>query len=212
MKKIIPCLLVLFFAIPVFAGPETIIGGKPLSVDSGHSIAIGWPSMSYEWWNAGKPDWAIGGELVYGDWSGNFSNVSIGVAVNVPFRWNLKHSGKVDVGLKMVPGGMVGSKDSPGNNLFVSAIRGEMGVPITVDLNDRINLITGVAVPFTVMFVEHSDAFVIIPLLPRIGVEFEADHAITSFIMMELGPTIAIGNGNTDVELGVRSWIGCTFW
>jgi hypothetical protein len=212
MKKIILYLSLILITIPAYAGPGSVLGGKPMSTPTAHYVGLGWPSLSYEWWHAGNPDWAIGGELVYGDWSGNFSDVDIGFAMNVPLRWHLSQEGKVDVGFLLTPGALIGSINAPGDDLFVLGIRGQMGVPITIDLDNRFNLITGVVVPFTVLFVEHADDFVIIPILPRIGIEFEASRSITPFLLMELGPTIAIGGGDTNVELGIRASMGAVFW
>ncbi len=197
-----------------YAAPTSLIGGKAMQESNAHYVALGWPSIAYEWWNAGSNmDWAIGGELVYGDWSGEFSNVDIGVAVNIPLRWHLHQEGRTNVAFKLAPGGLIGSVDAPGSDLFVFGMRAEMGVPISIELNDKVNLITGASVPFTVMFVENADAFVVIPIMPRIGVEFAATPTITPFFLMELGPTIAAGGGfGTEVELGLRAWVGSVFW
>jgi len=74
-----------------------------------HNTGIGWPSLFYEWWNKGQGnlDWALGAELVYGDWSGAFSDVSVGLAFNAPLahpreearqghdrRWDSVHAGR----------------------------------------------------------------------------------------------------------------------
>lgn len=212
MKKIIVCLALTLFAGTSFAGPGSVLGGKPMAGGTAHYAALGWPSLAYEWWHAGSPDWAIGGELVYGDWSGEFSNVDVGFALNVPFRWHLRQNGRADIAFRFAPGALIGSNNGPGNDQFVAAVRGDMGVPITISLDNRINLITGVTVPFTVMFVENVDAYVIVPILPRIGVEFAASQSISPLLMLELGPTIAIGDFGTELELGVRAWIGAVFW
>lgn len=212
MKKIIVGIALLFFTIPVYAGPSSILGGKPMSSDTAHYVGLGWPSLAYEWWHVGSPEWAIGGELVYGDWSGEFSHVDIGFALNVPLRWHLHQDESVDVGLRLAPGVLIGSNDAPGDDQLVMAIRGEAGIPVTVDLVDRINLITGATIPFTVLFVENADAFVTIPILARIGVEFEATPSIVPFFLLELGPTIAVGDFGSELELGVRAWIGSVFW
>jgi|JI10StandDraft_1071094.scaffolds.fasta_scaffold36712_8 hypothetical protein len=212
MKKIVICLALMLLSNTSFAGPGSILGGKPMGGGTAHYAAFGWPSLAYEWWHAGSPDWAIGGELVYGDWSGEFSNVDVGFALNVPFRWHMRQSGRADIGFRFAPGALIGSNDAPGGDQLVTAIRGDMGVPITVSLDNRINLITGVTVPFTVMFVENVDAYVIVPIMPRIGVEFAASQSISPLIMLELGPTIAIGDFGTKLELGVRAWIGAVFW
>jgi len=41
-----------------------------LKSETVHNTGVGWPSLFYEWWNKGQGnlDWALGAELVYGDW------------------------------------------------------------------------------------------------------------------------------------------------
>lgn len=212
MKKIVICIALVLFALPVFAGPASTAGGRPLQTPTAHDVKMGWPSVSYEWWHSGKPDWAIGAEMVYGDWSGEFSDVDFGLALNLPLRWHVRQSGRTDIAFKLAPGALMGFIDRPGDDIFVLGLRGEMGFPITVALDDRVNLLTGVTVPFSVFIVEDADDFVVIPLLPRIGVEFAADDWITPYFLMELGPTIGVGSGNTDVELGLRAWVGANFF
>lgn len=213
MKKIIVGIAFLFFTLPVFAGPASVVGGKPLNGGTAHNVSLGWPSISYEWWHAGNPDWAIGAELVYGDWSGAFSEVDIGAAINVPFRFHMHHEGRLDVGFTVKPGGMIGTIDTPGDNITVAALRAEMGVPMTVELDDRINLITGAVVPFTMMFVENADDFAVIPILARLGVEVAASQTISPFLLIEVGPTFRAGGGGGDhVDFGARAWVGATFF
>ncbi|MCC7459955.1 MAG: hypothetical protein IT286_01510 [Proteobacteria bacterium] len=213
MKKILVSLALLLSAIPVYAGPTTPLGGKRLSADSAHYAAVGWPSLSYEWWQqGGNMDWAIGAELVYGDWSGEFSDVDIGLALNVPMKWHISRSGRADVGFKFAPGGLIGGIDAPGSDIFVGAFRAEMALPISIDMNDRINLLTGVSAPVTVMFVESVDPYVILPIMPRIGVEFAAESWIAPFMLLEMGPVIAVGDFGAEVEFGIRASIGSVFF
>jgi hypothetical protein len=72
MRFILTLLLVLGVASTALAGPQSTIG------------ATGWPSTSYEWWNkgSGKLDWALGGELVYGPWSGAWDDPRIAFAAS----------------------------------------------------------------------------------------------------------------------------------
>lgn len=212
MKKILLGLFVLGFTIPAYAAPNSVIGATPLQTDTAHAVSVGWPSLAYEWWHSGKTDWALGAELVYGDWSGEFSDVDIGLAINVPFRWHLRERGRVNVAFKLAPGGLIGSIDSPGNDLFVGGIRMEAGLPISIDIDSQFRFITGVTVPFTVMFVESADPFVIIPIMPRLGVEFGVADNVVPFLLVELGPTIAVGDFGSEVEFGIRASVGALFW
>jgi len=74
-------------------------------------------------------------------------------------------------------------------------------------------LITGGTIPATFMFVDNGgDPFVIIPIFGRIGTEIMASKDITPWMLIELGPAIAIGNGGTNTEFAFRAWLGVTFW
>jgi len=172
---------------------------------------VGWPSLFYEWWHAGNPDWAIGGELVYGDWSGEFSDVKVGGAVNVPLRWHLNRSGSADIAFRLAPGLLLGAMEGGRNDdRFVFGLRAEAGVPITVDLHPKVNLITGGTVPFSVFFVDGRDDYVVLPILARIGAEVKATNTITPWMLFELGPTMKFGGGS-EVDFGFRVWVGSFF-
>lgn len=214
MKKVLLSISILFFTLQAYAGPSTMLGGKRLDESNAHYVALGWPSMAYEWWTqGGNMDWGVGGELVYGDWSGEFSDVDIGFALNIPMKWHLSTRGRADFALKFAPGAMIGTIDTPGDNIFLAAVRGEFGVPISISVNEQVNVLTGVSVPFTIMFVEGGNDYVIIPILPRIGIEFIAADWVTPFFLAEVGPTFAAGNGGaSDVEFGLRASIGAAFF
>ena len=171
-----------------YAGPPSIMGAKPMGSNTAHHMGLGWPSVFYEYWRAGNPDWGIGGELVYGDWSGDFSDVEIGGALNVPLRWRLSDQGRTAIAFRLAPGALIASVDGgPFNDRFAAGIRCEMGIPVSVDLHEKVNLITGGNIPASVYFIENSDPFVVIPILGRIGAEVEAKSTITPYVLVELG-------------------------
>lgn len=91
MKAMGLMVLVLAMSSTAYAGPQSTIGGKRLQSDVVHNTGVAWPSLFYEWWNKGQGnlDWALGAELVYGDWSGAYSDVSVGLAFNAPLRWHI---------------------------------------------------------------------------------------------------------------------------
>lgn len=72
MRAIAIVALALAMSSTALAGPQSTIGGKRLRSDMVHNTGVGWPSLFYEWWNKGRGnlDWALGAELVYGDWWG----------------------------------------------------------------------------------------------------------------------------------------------
>jgi hypothetical protein len=196
-----------------FAGPPSLLGGKPMAGGTAHLVGVGWPSLSYEWWHAGSPEWAIGAELVYGDWSGEFSDVEIGGAVNVPVQWHLLRSGATNVAFRVTPGFLVGSAEAGRrDDEFVFGLRGEMGVPVTIDLTPKVNLITGGTIPLSFLFVEDSDDLVVLPILARIGAEFQATNSITPWLLFELGPGFAFGDFGTETEFAFRIRVGSAFW
>lgn len=207
------------------AGPQSTIGAKPLKTDTAHNVGVGWPSLFYEWWHKGKGelDWALGGELVYGDWSGAYSDVAVGFAFNVPLRWHIhtkKHArSTTDVGLRFTPGAMVGGseRDNPPfgvqlDNRVMGGVRAELAVPVSIDVHERVNVVTGFAMPLTLMFAENVDPWGVIPLLIRMGVEINAAPKVAPFFLFELGPGIGVGNGGSDVDFAFRIWVGTAFW
>ena len=212
MKSFYLSVLIFSITSSAYAGPVSMVGAKPMTGDTAHHAGVGWPSAFYEWWHAGNPDWAIGGEIVYGDWVGEFSDVEIGGAINLPMRWHISRRGITDVAFRLSPGVLIANSEAAGNDFFTLGVRGEVGLPISIDVHRQVNLLTGAVVPASVLFVESIDAFAIIPILARIGVEVDAVVEITPYFLLELGPAIAVGDFGTEVEFAVRVLAGTTFW
>lgn len=224
MRVFSTLLLALVISNTAFAGPQSTIGGKPLKTDTAHNVGVGWPSLFYEWWNNGKGklDWALGGELVYGDWSAAYSDVAVGLAFNVPLRWhihNRKHAkATTDVGFRFTPGAMVGGTERRGpfgvdlDQRVTGGIRAELAIPVSIDVHERVSVVTGGAIPLTVMFAEGVDPWGVIPLLVRMGVEINASPKVAPFFLFELGPGIEVGSGGSDVDFAFRIWVGTAFW
>lgn len=230
MRTIIACVFAFALATSstAFAGPQSTIGGKRLKSETVHNTGVGWPSLFYEWWNrgSGNLDWALGAELLYGDWSGAYSDVSIGIAFNAPLRWHLKtrkHAkATTDVAFRLTPGLMVGSSDRgriqappPGfepDQRVMGGFRAELAVPVSIDVHDRVSVVTGGTIPLTLLFAEGVDPWGIIPLMVRLGVEINAAPKVAPFFLLEMGPAIGIGNGRSDVDFAFRVWVGTSFW
>jgi hypothetical protein len=183
-----------------------------MQAGTAHNIGLGWPSISYEWWNSGRPDWALGAELVYGDWSAEFSDVTIGLGLNVPFRFHLATKGRVNVGFRLTPGVLLADWHENHDDIFVLGVRGEVAVPISIGLTNQVNLITGVAAPVGVYIPEHGDSVFVFPILARIGVEFVPEMPYAVWLLAEVGPTIGHSSSQTHVDPGFRIWIGTTIW
>ena len=220
--------LVLAVSSTALAGPQSTIGGKRLESDMVHNTGVGWPSLFYEWWNKGqgKLDWALGAELLYGDWSGAFSDLSVGFAFNAPLRWHIhdrKHAkARTDVGIRFTPGAMVGGSERGRGRVppagfrsdrrVVGGVRAELAIPVSIDVHDRVSVVTGATIPFTLMFAGDVGPWGIIPLMVRMGVEINAAPKVAPFFLFELGPAIGIGNGTADVDFAFRIWVGTAFW
>lgn len=211
MKMRFTVLLLILWAGTAFAGPPSLIGGKPMGEGTAHQVGVGWPSLFYEWWHSGTVEWAVGGEMVYGEWSGEFSDIKIGGAVNVPVRWYLAKAGAADIAFQVKPGILLGSMEAGRDDRFVFGVRGEISLPVTIDLTPRVNLITGGTIPFSVLFVDDADDYVVLPLLARIGTEVKATDTITPWFLFELGPALAFGDFGTEAEFAFRVWIGSAF-
>ncbi|MGB5367883.1 MAG: hypothetical protein WBN14_16600 [Polyangiales bacterium] len=225
MKVFATLLLAWAVSNTAFAGPQSTVGGKPLTTEMAHNVGVGWPSLFYEWWNNGRGnlDWALGGELVYGDWAAAYSDVAVGFAFNVPLRWhihNRRHArSTTDVGLRFTPGAMVGGSErrTPPfgvrlDNRLMGGLRAEIAVPVSIDVHDRVSIVTGATIPLTLMFAKDVNPWGVIPLLVRIGVEINAAPKVAPFFLFELGPGIGVGEGGSDVDFAFRIWVGTAFW
>lgn len=210
--RLLLTLVLALCASTALAGPPSLLGGKPMPVGTAHLVGVGWPSLFYEWWHSGSPEWAIGGELVYGDWSAGFSDVEVGGAVNVAFQWHISKVGAADIAFRLTPGILIGSMEGGRDDHFVFGMRGEIGFPITIDLTPKVNLITGGAIPLSVLFVEDADDLVVLPILARIGAEVKATPTITPWFLFELGPAMAFGDFASESEFAFRIRVGSAFW
>jgi len=215
MRFILTLLLVLGLASTALAGPQSTIGGARLETDMAHKVATGWPSTSYEWWNKGKRklDWALGGELVYGPWSGAWDDPRIAFAVYAPLRfhlWNHKRPGSTtDLGFRVTPGLLAGSA---GVNTPTVVSRIELAVPVSVDVNPKLSVVTGGVIPIDLGWVKGTGFVGVIPLMVRLGVEIKASKKTAPFVLIEVGPGIGFGQGRSGVDLAARLWAGTTFW
>ena len=212
--------LALAFTSPALAGPaNSTIGGKRLRNDNVHNVGVGYPSLFYEWWNkgSGKLDWALKGALVYGDWAAAYSRgrfIRVGFGFSAPLRWHLstKKRSKAtnDVAFRFTPGILLaGNRD----DAFTFGVKAEVAAPVSLDVHERVSVITGGTIPFAV-YISNQDIGTrgVIPLLFRMGVEIKASEHVSPFFLFELGPGISVGNGTADVSFAWRLWAGTSFW
>jgi hypothetical protein len=210
--------LVLAMASPAMAGPaNSVIGGKKLEEDMVHSGGVGYPSMMYEWWNKGKNkmDWGLSGELVYGDWAAAHTNrfIKIGLGVNGILRWNLlsKQKPKVtnDLAILFKPGILISGNRA---DTFTFGIKGEVGLPLSIDVHERVSVVTGGFLPIVGYINKDLSNSGEVPILIRLGVEIDASENVAPWFFFDLGPGIAFGNGNSDVGFAWRIGAGTAFW
>ena len=228
--------LVLAMASPALAGPaNSVIGAKKLEQDMVHSGGTGYPSTFYEWWNKGKKlDWGLSGELVYGDWGaagiGGRQNifgvrirtrlVRVGLGINGILRWNLatKERPKVtnDIAILFRPGILIGGNTA---STFMFGIKGELGVPVSIDVHERVSVVTGGFIPFNYFINKDISNAAWIPLLIRLGVEIKANENIAPWFYFDLGPGISKFSGSTgfgstgaDASFAWRVGAGTAFW
>jgi len=215
MKFITTLVLALMLASTALAGPQSTIGGRRLDSDMAHQVRTGWPATSYEWWNKGrgKLDWALGGELVYGPWSGAWDDPRIAFAVYAPLRFHLyektRPNAKTDLGIRFTPGLMAGSA---AENQAIVMSRAEIAVPVSIDVNPKLSVVTGGAIPIDLGWIENVGFFGAIPLLVRLGVEIKAGDKVAPFVLMEVGPGFGFGQGGSNTALAARLTAGTTFW
>ena len=200
----------------------SIIGGKLLpSGTSGHHFGMGLPSLFWEWWNGGdEMDWALHVGLVYEDWSGEFSDVDVGLDLEAPMRFHIANRGRADVAFKFAPGLLLGDEDrhfrGNADDGFMLGVRPELGVLVGIQLSDIVNLATGGVVPLTLLFLEDragdETIRVVVPIMPRIGVEVKPIDSLVAWSLLELGPTVGIQEGDAEIEAGARFWIGVTWY
>ena len=215
--------LVLAIASPALAGPaNSVIGAKKLEEDMVHSGGVGYPSIMYEWWNKGKGkmDWGLGGELVYGPWLAadtdlNSRFVRIGLGVNGMVRWNFISNQKPkvqnDFALLVKPGILIGGTTF---DRFVFGIKGEIGLPFSIDVHERVTVVTGGFLPIGGYIVQANGvdtSFGEIPILIRLGVEIEATDRLAPWFFFDLGPGIKFGNV-TGTGFAWRIGAGTAFW
>jgi hypothetical protein len=100
-----------------------------------------------------------------------------------------------------------------GKDHFVFGLRAELSLPVTIELTEEVNLITGGTIPFSIFIVDDADDYVLLPLLARIGAEVKATETITPWLLFELGPALAFGTPTgTETEFAFRIWVGSSFW
>jgi hypothetical protein len=174
-----------------------------------HRFYAGWPSLGYEWSTGVAPEYGWSGEVVYGPWSGAFVDTDVGVAGQVDIRqWTRRH-GRLDLGWAVAPGVMLSSTDGRPGDRFVAGVRGQPALLARVMLDRHAWLNTGVASPIT-LFVGEDRRTVVLPVYPRLGVEFAPAPDLAVSMLMEVGPAFRLFE-NPDTELGARAFLGLTF-
>jgi len=218
MRAIGVFVLVLAMASPAMAGPaNSVIGGKKLEQDMVHSGGVGFPSIIYEWWNrgSGSMDWGLGGQLVYGDWLAAHTNrfIKIGLGIDGILRWNVVSNEKPkvtnDLGIVIKPGILISGNRA---NSFTFGIKGEIGAPLSIDVHERVSVVTGGFIPIGGYINSDFGNFGEVPILIRLGVEIMANENVAPWFFFDLGPGIRFGSGFSDTSFAWRLGAGTAFW
>jgi hypothetical protein len=200
-------------AAPAGAEVPSVLGGKLVPAGTtAHHVGAGVPGVFYEWWHGGWDyDWALHAGLVYGDWSGAWSDVGAGLDAEVPMRFRLGGGDSADFAFRLAPGLLVADAESR----TVFGLRADAGALVSVDVHPRANFITGATVPFTMLFAEGSDAQMLLPVFARLGLESFASRDLSVWLLLELGPVFRLldaGAGQDRAKFGARFWAGVTFY
>jgi hypothetical protein len=222
--------LTLAIARPATAQVPSIIGGKLLpSGTSGHHFGMGIPSTFWEWWFGGdEMDYAFHVGLVYERWSGHdVSDVDVGLDLEAPMRFHVAQKGRADIAFKFTPGLLIGDQDRRlgrgfDDDALILGLRPEFGLLVGIELTDIVTLATGGVLPLTFLVLERpgddETLGVVVPLMPRVGVEVKPLDSLVAWALLELGPTIGIadfdgdGDRDSDVDMGARFWAGVTWY
>jgi len=200
--------LTIALASPATADVPSVLGGKLVPAGtSAHHVAAGVPGVYYEWWHGGwNADWAMHAGLVYEDWSGAFSDVELGLELEVPTRIRVGGGEKADVAMRLTPGALLADAGQ-----FVLGLRGEGGILVSVDVHPEANFVTGVTAPVTVLLTEGADAQIVVPVLGRIGLESFSSREWALSLLLEVGPAFGVGQVD-DRKFAARFWVGVTYY
>jgi hypothetical protein len=141
--------------------------------------------------------------------------IRIGLGVNGVVRWNLasKKRPKVtnDTAILFKPGVLIAGNTF---NTFTFGIRGELGVPVSIDVHERVSVVTGGFIPFNYFLNKDTFDVAWIPLLIRMGVEIDAGDRVAPFFFFDLGPGISVfsNGGGSDASFAWRIGAGTAFW
>ena len=91
---------------------------------------------------------------------------------------------------------------------FTFGIKGEVGLPFTIDVHERVTVVTGGFLPIGAYFASNIQNFGEIPILIRLGVEIDAADNVAPWFFFDLGPGIAFGSGGSSVGFAWRIGAG----
>ena len=229
-------ILVLAIATTAAAGPaNSTIGAKKLEEDMVHSGGVGYPSILYEWWNKGKKslDWGLSGELVYGDWGSfttsgtrnvfgfrvRFDLIRIGFGVSGMLRWHLAEKQKPrvtnDVAFLFKPGVLIAGNTG---RRFTFGIKPEVAAPFTIDVHERVTVVTGGYIPLTFYINKDTANWVVVPFLIRLGIEIDAGEKVAPWFYFDMGGAVVAVTrfegfpGDTRGAFAWRLGAGTAFW
>jgi len=102
--------------------------------------------------------------------------------------WLKRSAQKVthNIGILFKPGVLIGGNTG---DTFVLGVKGELGVPVSIDVHERVSVVTGGYVPFTYFINKTFDDRGLVPLLIRMGVEIKANENVAPWARTRARPT-----------------------
>ena len=95
---------------------------------------------------------------------------------------------------------------------FTFGIKGEVGLPFTIDVHERVTVVTGGFLPIGGYINTDLGNFGEVPILIRMGVEIDAADNVAPWFFFDLGPTVGFGSGGSSVDFAWRIGAGTAFW
>jgi hypothetical protein len=193
------------------AGEWSTWGGDTLpATDTAVRAAVGWPDIHAAYHFPFSDDLEIAGKLgvVYG-WpvfgvGGTLTG--IGNVVGAELRWEFFEQDGFHLALRPEVSLLVLYNFLPD---VTAGMRLGIGVAANYEINDKLDIITGLDIPFELYF---EDPFVgLIPILFNMGIEYFVSDPLSFFAVFRLGPTIVAAGGSSDAGFGFEGRMGISY-
>lgn len=186
----------------------TVIGATPLDrEDTIVRVAVGYPEVQVVYhmpWDHNL-EVAVGGGLFYGYNAQTAGDVT-GFSGLAEGRWRFWQDGEHSIALTAAPALMIQVDPVFALGLVV----GGPGLTYDYEINGEHHAVLGVQIPWGVFFSE-AGAAARIPLVFKMGMEFELSRQMHVFVTNEVGADVWSGEGYDGAYLYVRALAGAGF-